>query len=130
MGIILVKLFIKLINKRKLATYKCLLLALVLYTSCHKDNCVISQCSPLHVHVDARIFTDNTMLQVALLFFIWWLRQAYGYTSCAHYIITKCTQKQSLGSRNKDLYNLLKTKRNLLYVRNQFVPRSKHFLPL
>ena len=24
---------------------------------------------------------------------------------------------------------LLKTKRNLLYVRNQFVPRSKHFLP-
>ena len=25
--------------------------------------------------------------------------------------------------------NLLKTKRNLLYVRNQFVPRSKHFPP-
>ena len=26
--------------------------------------------------------------------------------------------------------NLLKTKRNLLYIRNQFVPRSKHFPPL
>ena len=25
--------------------------------------------------------------------------------------------------------NLLKTKRNLLYIRNQFVPRSKHFPP-
>ena len=25
--------------------------------------------------------------------------------------------------------NLLKTKRNLLYIRNQSVPRSKHFLP-
>ena len=25
--------------------------------------------------------------------------------------------------------NLLKTKCNLLYIRNQFVPRSKHFLP-
>ena len=24
-------------------------------------------------------------------------------------------------------FNLLKTKRNLLYIRNQFVPRSKHF---
>ena len=26
-------------------------------------------------------------------------------------------------------FNLLKTKRNLLYIWNQFVPRSKHFLP-
>ena len=25
--------------------------------------------------------------------------------------------------------NLLKTKRNLLYIRNQSVPRSKHFPP-
>ena len=25
--------------------------------------------------------------------------------------------------------NLLKTKRNLLYIRSQSVPRSKHFLP-
>jgi hypothetical protein len=25
--------------------------------------------------------------------------------------------------------NLLKTKRNVLYIRNQFVPRSKHFPP-
>jgi len=25
--------------------------------------------------------------------------------------------------------NLLKTKRNLLYIRNQFVPRCKHFPP-
>ena len=25
--------------------------------------------------------------------------------------------------------NFLKTKRNLLYIRNQFVPRSKHFPP-
>jgi len=29
---------------------------------------------------------------------------------------------------NKDI-NLLKTKRNLLYTRNQPVPRSKHFPP-
>jgi hypothetical protein len=30
-----------------------------------------------------------------------------------------------------DVYtvNLLKTKRNLLYIRNQSLPRSKHFLP-
>ena len=27
-------------------------------------------------------------------------------------------------------FNLLKTKRNLLYIRNQSVPRSKHFPPL
>ena len=26
-------------------------------------------------------------------------------------------------------FNLLKTKRNLLYIRNQPVPRSKHFQP-
>ena len=26
-------------------------------------------------------------------------------------------------------FNLLKTKRNLLYIRNQSVPRSKHFPP-
>ena len=26
-------------------------------------------------------------------------------------------------------FNLLKTKRNLFYIRNQFVPRSKHFPP-
>ena len=26
-------------------------------------------------------------------------------------------------------FNLLKTKRNLLYIRNQFAPRSKHFPP-
>ena len=29
---------------------------------------------------------------------------------------------------NEEL-KLLKTKRNLLYIRNQFVPRSKHFSP-
>ena len=29
---------------------------------------------------------------------------------------------------NEEL-NLLKTKRNLLYIRNQFKPRSKHFPP-
>ena len=29
----------------------------------------------------------------------------------------------------KIMINLLKTKRNLLYIRNQFVPRSKHFPP-
>ena len=28
-----------------------------------------------------------------------------------------------------EIINLLKTKRNLLYIRNQFVPRSKHFPP-
>jgi len=28
------------------------------------------------------------------------------------------------------LINLLKTKHNLLYIRNQFVPRCKHFPPL
>ena len=27
------------------------------------------------------------------------------------------------------VFNLLKTKRNLLYIRNQLVPRSKRFLP-
>jgi len=27
------------------------------------------------------------------------------------------------------MFNLLKTKRNLLYIRNQFVPRCKHFPP-
>jgi hypothetical protein len=27
------------------------------------------------------------------------------------------------------LHNLLKTKRNLLYIRNQSVPRCKHFPP-
>jgi len=27
------------------------------------------------------------------------------------------------------MFNLLKTKRNLLYIRNQSVPRSKHFPP-
>ena len=26
-------------------------------------------------------------------------------------------------------FNLLKTKRNLFYIRNRFVPRSKHFTP-
>jgi hypothetical protein len=31
--------------------------------------------------------------------------------------------------RWKNDINLLKTKRNLLYVRNQPVPRSKHFPP-
>jgi len=29
----------------------------------------------------------------------------------------------------KDCFNLLKTKRILLYVRNQSVPRCKHFPP-
>ena len=36
------------------------------------------------------------------------------------------------GRRRKQLLNdinLLKTKRNLLYIRNQFVPHSKHFPP-
>jgi 3-polyprenyl-4-hydroxybenzoate decarboxylase len=27
------------------------------------------------------------------------------------------------------LFNLLQTKRNLLYIKNQFVPRCKHFPP-
>ena len=27
------------------------------------------------------------------------------------------------------VFNLLKTKPNLIYIRNQSVPRSKHFLP-
>ena len=29
----------------------------------------------------------------------------------------------------REHFNLLRTKRNLFYVRNQFVPRSKHFPP-
>ena len=29
----------------------------------------------------------------------------------------------------KNDINLLKMKRNLLYIRNQFIPRSKHFPP-
>ena len=28
-----------------------------------------------------------------------------------------------------DIFNVLKTKRNLLYIRNHFVPRSKQFPP-
>jgi hypothetical protein len=32
-------------------------------------------------------------------------------------------------SENISLFNLLKTKRNLLYIRNQSVPRCKHFPP-
>jgi len=35
----------------------------------------------------------------------------------------------SVGTVLKDAINLLKTKRNLLYIRNQTVPRCKHFLP-
>jgi len=32
-------------------------------------------------------------------------------------------------THNRAQINLLKTKRNLLYIRNQSVPRCKHFLP-
>ena len=34
---------------------------------------------------------------------------------------------KSIGYVMHQQFNLLKTKRNLLYIRNQFVPRSKHF---
>ena len=33
------------------------------------------------------------------------------------------------GGSEDQYLNLLKTKRNLLYIRNQSVPRSKHFPP-
>ena len=34
-----------------------------------------------------------------------------------------------LVSPSDTIINLLKTKRNLLYLKTQFVPRSKHFPP-
>jgi hypothetical protein len=34
-----------------------------------------------------------------------------------------------LGTFGTDIFNLLKMKRNLLYIRNQSVPRCKHFPP-
>jgi len=34
-----------------------------------------------------------------------------------------------LAQREYSVFNLLKTKRNVLYVRNQSVPRCKHFSP-
>jgi len=33
------------------------------------------------------------------------------------------------GGQYKQVINLLKTERNLLYIRNQSVPRYKHFPP-
>ena len=40
------------------------------------------------------------------------------------------THEQQHLVRHGFIINLLNTKRSLLYIRNQFVPRSKHFPPL
>ena len=34
-----------------------------------------------------------------------------------------------VAERQNELINLLKTKGSLFYIRNEFVPRSKHFPP-
>ena len=55
-------------------------------------------------------------------------------------IVRRSTTKAHCGTRDREMYcncyiavlvyfNLLKTKPNLLYIRNQSVPRSKHFPP-
>ena len=59
-----------------------------------------------------------------------------GRKSCAIFFLkllfrptnTHCTNKMQEGITFPRI-NLLKTKRNLLYIRNQPVPRSKHFPP-
>ena len=45
-------------------------------------------------------------------------------------LITNVYRERAVGIyKYKSTLNLLKTKSNLLYIRNQLVPRSKHFLP-
>ena len=61
-----------------------------------------------------------------------WACSAYGGESRGVYrvLVGKPEGKRPLGRprrRWEDNINLLKTKCNLLYIRNQSVPRSKHF---
>ena len=49
-------------------------------------------------------------------------------TFLSSYRVIKFNRKQRM-DRIIFLLKLLKTKRNLLYIRNQSVPRSKHFPP-
>ena len=48
----------------------------------------------------------------------------YSFTYLLIYLFTYLFNHSVIHS-----FNLLKTKRNLLYIRKQSVPRSKHFLP-
>ena len=61
------------------------------------------------------------------------LTKRFAEFSCIHDgVYEECCRidfRENLFSDIHILLNLLKTKRNLLYIRNQSVPRSKHFPP-
>ena len=86
---------------------------------------VCTTLGPSHVAKTSVRLQDNTKGQNSFLMvcFFGWQRNFPQFSHKIHYGVLHwfLIVKQ---------IKLLKTKRNLLYIRNQFVPRSKHFSPL
>ena len=70
--------------------------------------------------------TLHFLLSLAPLHSYKFLKQT-SFRSLSHKQNLLRTESHLLCTLRGQFLNLLKTKRNLLYIRNQFVPRSKHF---
>jgi hypothetical protein len=77
-----------------------------------------------HVEANSRVFTAlRKRLNTNRLFLFRHIVAVCSGNDTKHICIVRPSGTSSLD------FNILKTKRNLLYISNQFVPRCKHFPP-